>query len=79
MVKDSVAPRAGPTGSSRPKRWEWLLASTILTLAAARLVPLVVTAWAHTTDDAYITLRYSRHLAQGMGLVWNVGETPVEG
>jgi arabinofuranosyltransferase len=29
-------------------------------------------------DDAYISLRYARHLAQGLGLVWNPGE-PVEG
>jgi hypothetical protein len=30
-------------------------------------------------DDAYITYRYARHLAQGHGAVWNVGEPPVEG
>lgn len=31
-------------------------------------------------DDAYITFRYARHLAEGRGLVFNVGETPpVEG
>lgn len=29
-------------------------------------------------DDAYISLRYARHLAAGHGLVWNPGE-PVEG
>lgn len=30
-------------------------------------------------DDAYISYRYSKHLAQGYGLVWNQGEGPVEG
>ena len=30
-------------------------------------------------DDAYISFRYAQHLAQGDGLVWNVGEPPVEG
>jgi arabinofuranosyltransferase len=31
-------------------------------------------------DDAYISFRYSRHLAEGHGLVFNVGESPpVEG
>jgi len=30
-------------------------------------------------DDAYISYRYSRHVAQGEGLVWNPGEAPVEG
>lgn len=31
-------------------------------------------------DDAFISYRYGRHLADGHGLVWNLGETPpVEG
>jgi hypothetical protein len=30
-------------------------------------------------DDAMISMRYARNLAQGHGLVWNVGEKPVEG
>jgi hypothetical protein len=30
-------------------------------------------------DDAMISMRYAQHLAQGHGLVWNVGEKPVEG
>jgi hypothetical protein len=30
-------------------------------------------------DDAYIIYRYSQHLAQGQGLVWNIGQPPVEG
>lgn len=35
--------------------------------------------WDFTLDDAYITYRYSDHLAGGAGPVWNVGEDPVEG
>jgi hypothetical protein len=31
------------------------------------------------TDDAYISMRYARHLAAGHGLVWNIGEHPIEG
>jgi hypothetical protein len=31
------------------------------------------------TDDTYISMRYARHLANGHGLVWNIGEAPVEG
>jgi len=31
------------------------------------------------TDDAFISLRYARHLAEGYGIVWNRGEAPVEG
>jgi hypothetical protein len=30
-------------------------------------------------DDAMISMRYAKHLAQGHGLVWNIGETPVQG
>lgn len=36
-------------------------------------------AWRFTIDDAYITWRYSQHLADGYGPVWNVGGDPVEG
>lgn len=35
--------------------------------------------WNFTVDDAYITFRYALHIAQGQGIVWNVGESPVEG
>ena len=30
-------------------------------------------------DDAMISMRYAQNLAQGHGLVWNIGEKPVEG
>jgi hypothetical protein len=30
-------------------------------------------------DDAMISMRYAQHLAQGHGLVWNIGEAPIEG
>jgi hypothetical protein len=30
-------------------------------------------------DDAMISMRYAQHLAQGQGLVWNVGQAPIEG
>lgn len=30
-------------------------------------------------DDAYITFRFAEHLADGLGIVWNVGGPPVEG
>lgn len=34
--------------------------------------------WPFTVDDAYISFRYARNLAQGLGLVYNAGE-PIEG
>lgn len=30
-------------------------------------------------DDAYISFRYAKHLSEGAGLLWNLGEDPVEG
>lgn len=30
-------------------------------------------------EDAAILMRYSKHVSQGYGIVWNVGEKPVEG
>ena len=33
----------------------------------------------HPEEDAAMLLRYSRHLAAGHGVVWNVGEPPVDG
>jgi peptidoglycan/LPS O-acetylase OafA/YrhL len=30
-------------------------------------------------EDAMISMRYAHHLADGHGLVWNVGEPPIEG
>ena len=44
-----------------------------------RTAYLIYATWGFNTDDAYITLRYSRHLAEGHGITWNVGEQPVEG
>lgn len=32
-----------------------------------------------TFDDAYISFRYARNLADGYGFVWNIDEPPVEG
>jgi hypothetical protein len=56
------------------------LAALVLLWIACRTARLLRSTWAFTTDDAYITLRYARHLAEGHGIVWNVGDHPsVEG
>lgn len=34
---------------------------------------------AYAADDSFITFRYARNLARGLGVVWNPGEPPVEG
>ncbi len=50
---------------------------------AGFLAGYLVAAWPNTADDAYITLRYARHLADGLGIAWNPagdpGVLPVEG
>ncbi len=60
-----------------------------LVLAAAALLYLVFI-WRTTfsiagivyftlVDDAMVSMRYAQHLARGFGLVWNIGQQPVEG
>lgn len=53
------------------------------TLAALAVLAAVGQAWAlrWTCDDAFISLRYARHFAEGHGLVFNLdpAESPVEG
>ena len=52
----------------------------ILLLALAYILMLqAIAIWGFTIDDMYITLRYAKNLAAGKGLLWNIGEEPVEG
>lgn len=69
-------PRAiGDTDFSR--REAVLLVSTAMTIAAALMLLLSRVV---TLDDAYITFRYARHLAEGYGLgAWNHTGERVEG
>lgn len=30
-------------------------------------------------DDAMVSMRYAKHLANGFGLIWNIGEEPIQG
>lgn len=51
-------------------------------LLALAIVFFVLLGWALfplTVDDAYISFHFSDNLAHGHGLVWNIGEKPVEG
>ncbi len=53
-----------------PNYKEWLLIAGLVALALlARLVP-----GGRTVDDAYITFRYARNVAQGIGFVYNPGQ-----
>lgn len=64
-------PAAPPPPFRRRELWIPLAVSLVLAAAAFRHGP-------RTCDDAFITFRYSRNLADGLGLVYNPGE-PVLG
>ena len=69
--------RETPSGGLRPGATRDLA----LALAAALAAYAALAArFAFVCDDAYISFRYARHLAQGLGLRFNAGEAPpVEG
>lgn len=72
-----VSPESGsPASSPRADRW---VALAILGWMVAYIVWMVALNWDFTTDDAYISLRYARNLAEGAGLVWNPTDGPLEG
>lgn len=58
-----------------------LLASALLSAAfiARSAFRVGSTVYFSLFDDAMISMRYARNLADGSGLVWNPGEAPVEG
>ena len=53
-----------------------LLAITVVTAGA---VLTVINFGAHPHEDAAILMRYADHFANGHGLVWNIGDDPVDG
>lgn len=58
---------------------ERILAALILIAVGFQLVISCYHAWTFTTDDAFISWRYARHLAEGRGLHWNPVGVAVEG
>ncbi len=71
-----------PTASARfPFRAAALLASAAFQLHFIRSARFEAGGRSHFTlfDDAMISMRYARNLAEGHGLVWNPGGAPVEG
>ena len=63
----------------KPTKLSWTLAILAILLALALLILAQSTHPIVPSEDAYITFRYARNLAEGHGLVWNPGEDPVEG
>ena len=79
VAETSSATSPATESVSGSNRWEHLAAWAVVALAVAHLGLALLAVWPFTTDDAYITLRYARHLALGEGIRWNVGEAPLEG
>jgi len=56
------------------------VAVVVILLAATGLYASVCLTWSlHPFEDAAILMRYALHAAEGHGIVWNVGEAPVDG
>jgi hypothetical protein len=51
----------------------------MILVVALQLCFFLYTAWPFTTDDAFISWRYARHLSEGYGLRWDLLREPVEG
>ncbi len=62
------------TRGSGPRLLSQLLPPAALLLGVLCFAKNVRLAWPFTADDAWITLRYARHLAAGLGPVYNPGE-----
>jgi hypothetical protein len=56
-----------------------LAAAAVLLAVTASYAALALDFSRHPEEDAAMLLRYSRHLAAGHGVVWNIGEPPVDG
>lgn len=67
----------GLTLDGSPARW-WKRAALGLAVLGALAAVQLALAQAWLADDAFISFRYARHLAEGHGLVWNLGHR-VEG
>ncbi|MBA2652746.1 MAG: protein LphB [Tatlockia sp.] len=57
---------------------KWVLVSLAICFFYLFILQLIAV-WPFTIDDMYISLRYAKNWAKGYGLVWNIGEEPVEG
>lgn len=56
-----------------------LLLLSLFLLIAVLCASIVIINWDFVFDDAFISFRYAQNLADGHGIVWNVGEEPTEG
>lgn len=56
------------------------VAVVVCLLGATGLYATTCLAWTlHPFEDSAMLMRYAQHLAEGHGIVWNIGEAPVDG
>jgi hypothetical protein len=60
------------------RKRDWLVLALIV-FAAATHAYLTVDFSLAPAEDAAMLMRYARHVADGHGIVWNVGEPPIDG
>ncbi len=84
--RDTYAPSAGAEARLNLKPadvspWTSLDLWIVVALAAVTLLLLKVGIYWDTlpAEDALMLMRYANHLAGGHGIVWNIGDKPVEG
>jgi hypothetical protein len=70
---------AGVHSSAIGGRATSMVAGLLLLVGIASVSSVILVQRDYKFDDAFISFRYARNLAQGEGLRWNRGETPVEG
>ncbi len=59
-------------------RLDWLFL-ILFAVGGLWLTAVSVNKPVHPAEDAAMLMRYSQHFAQGYGIVWNVGQPPVDG
>jgi arabinofuranosyltransferase len=59
--------------------WAWLIPWGLVALAVALFFFRAHQYGGFFAEDAYISFRFADNLANGHGLVWNIGQEPVEG
>lgn len=74
MTQESVACDGG---SSWTRNDSWIVAG--LTISSLAYAFLTVNWAAPPSEDAAMLLKYAANLAAGHGIVWNIGEPPVDG
>ena len=76
----SAETSASHVTSARARRWVVTAAALFYALFVLRTsFSIGGTRYFVLFEDAMISMRYARHLAEGHGLVWNIGEAPIEG